>query len=90
MGLMKKLHATKIQYHRDLSLAIVNGRPSFGLSYLEEFLYNLEDCMSPSWFAAVSLAASLVSLIGNGLSRKFINSESNDYTCLAIWICKVS
>ncbi|KAI9084395.1 hypothetical protein K1719_033585 [Acacia pycnantha] len=78
MGLMKKLHATEIQYHKDLLLAIVNGRPSFGLSYLEEYPYNTEDCMSPSWFAAVSLAASLVSLIGNGLSREFINSQSND------------
>ncbi|KAK4258228.1 hypothetical protein QN277_007700 [Acacia crassicarpa] len=78
MGLMKKLHATEIQYHRHLLLAIVNGRPSFGLSYLEEFPYNLEDYMSPSWFAAVSLAASLVSLIGNGLYREFINSQSNN------------
>ncbi|XP_028799422.1 uncharacterized protein LOC114754765 isoform X2 [Neltuma alba] len=78
MGLMKKLHATEIQYHRDLLLAIVNGQHSFGLSYLEEFPYNLEDYMSPSWFAAVSLAASLVSMIGNGLSREFLNSQSND------------
>ncbi|XP_054820166.1 uncharacterized protein LOC129319197 isoform X2 [Prosopis cineraria] len=78
MGLMKKLNATEIQYHRDLLLAIVNSQPSFGLSYLEEFPYNLEDYMSPSWFAAVSLAASLVSLIVNGPSREFINSQLND------------
>lgn len=49
MGLMKKLQATEIQYHRDLLLAIANCRPSFGLSYLEEFPYNLEDYLSTSW-----------------------------------------
>lgn len=49
IGLMKKLQATEIHYHRDLLLAIVSSRPSFGLQYLEEFPYNLEDYMSPSW-----------------------------------------
>jgi hypothetical protein len=46
---MKKLKAVNIDYHRDLLLAIVKGRPSFGSAYLEEFPYNLEDYASPSW-----------------------------------------
>lgn len=49
LGLMKKLKAVNIDYHRDLLLAIVKGRPSFGSAYLEEFPYNLEDYASPSW-----------------------------------------
>ncbi|KAJ6423215.1 hypothetical protein OIU84_024200 [Salix udensis] len=65
LGLMKKLKAADIGYHRDLLLAIVKGRPSFGSAYLEEFPYNLEDYASPSWFSTVSLAANLVSSVGS-------------------------
>lgn len=50
MGLMKKLQASEIQYHRDLLLAIVKGRPSFGLLYLKEFPYNIENDTSSSWY----------------------------------------
>uniref|UniRef100_A0A2P2MX40 Uncharacterized protein MANES_15G088800 n=1 Tax=Rhizophora mucronata TaxID=61149 RepID=A0A2P2MX40_RHIMU len=49
LAVMKKLKATEVEYHRDLLLAIVRGRPSFGSSYLEEFPYNLEDYASPAW-----------------------------------------
>ncbi|KAJ1441363.1 Nucleolar pre-ribosomal-associated protein 1, N-terminal [Sesbania bispinosa] len=78
MGLMKKLWATDFQYHRDLLLAIVNARPSFGLSYLKEFPYNIENYKLSSWVSAISLAADLVSSVSNGLSKEFINSRSND------------
>lgn len=43
LGVMKKLKATEIDFHRDLLLGIVRGRPSFGSAYLDEFPYNLED-----------------------------------------------
>ncbi|KAJ6752247.1 hypothetical protein OIU85_002652 [Salix viminalis] len=78
LGLMKKLKAADIGYHRDLLLAIVKGRPSFGSAYLEEFPYNLEDYASPSWFSTVSLAANLVSSVGVGLHFDFLDSQSDD------------
>ncbi|XP_019455735.1 PREDICTED: uncharacterized protein LOC109356706 isoform X2 [Lupinus angustifolius] len=78
MGLMKKLRATEVQYHRDLLLAIVNGRHSFGLSYLKEFPYNIENDTSSSWISAISVAANLVSSVGDGLSKEFTSSQSND------------
>lgn len=43
LGVMKKLKATEVEFHRDLLLAIVRGRPSFGSAYLDEFPYNLDD-----------------------------------------------
>lgn len=49
MELLKKLWPTETQYHRDLLLAVVNARPSFGLSYLKEFPYNIENYKSSSW-----------------------------------------
>lgn len=49
VGLMKKLKATEIGYHRNLLLAIVSGSPSFGSAYMEEFPYNLEDFALPTW-----------------------------------------
>ena len=49
LGLMKKLKATEIVYHRDLLLAIVHGRPFLGGAYMEEFPYNLEDYASAHW-----------------------------------------
>lgn len=51
LGLMKKLKATEIAYHRDLLLAIFKGRPSLGSAYMSEFPYNLEDYTSPTWSA---------------------------------------
>ncbi|KAJ6950483.1 hypothetical protein NC651_004216 [Populus alba x Populus x berolinensis] len=65
LGLMKKLKAVNVDYHRDLLLAIVKGRPSFGSAYLEEF-------------STVSLAANLVSSVGVGLHFGFLDSQSND------------
>ncbi|KAJ7014998.1 hypothetical protein NC653_004328 [Populus alba x Populus x berolinensis] len=65
LGLMKKLKAVNNGYHRDLLLAIVKGRPSFGSAYLEEF-------------STVSLAANLVSSVGVGLHFGFLDSQSND------------
>lgn len=78
LGLMKKLKATEVAYHRDLLLSIVKGRPSFCSAYMDEFPYKLEDHKSSTWFAAVSLAADLVSSVGIGLPFNFINSESLD------------
>ncbi|XP_059441149.1 uncharacterized protein LOC132173627 isoform X2 [Corylus avellana] len=75
VGLMKKLKATEIGYHRDLLLAIVSGSPSFGSAYMEDFPYNLEDFASPTWFATVSLAANLVSSVGAGCHFGFLDSQ---------------
>ncbi|KAI7735982.1 hypothetical protein M8C21_022394 [Ambrosia artemisiifolia] len=74
LGVMKKLKATEIEFHRDLLLAIVCGRPALGYAYLDEFPYNLED--PTSWFAAVSLAANLISSVNAGLSFDFLDSQS--------------
>ena len=49
VGLMKRLKATEVSYHRDLLLAIVRGSPFFGSAYMEEFPYNLEEFLSPTW-----------------------------------------
>ncbi|KAJ0657662.1 putative nucleolar pre-ribosomal-associated protein [Helianthus annuus] len=73
LGVMKKLKATEIEFHRDLLLAIVRGRPAFGSAYLDEFPYNLED--HTSWFAAVSLAANLIASVNAGLSFDFLDSQ---------------
>ncbi|KAL8193175.1 hypothetical protein R6Q57_027079 [Mikania cordata] len=73
LGVMKKLKATEVEFHKDLLLAIVCGRPAFGSAYLDEFPYNLED--HTSWFAAVSLAANLISSVNAGLSFDFLDSQ---------------
>ncbi|KAM7519592.1 hypothetical protein LguiB_018554 [Lonicera macranthoides] len=78
LDLMKKLKATDIEYHRDLLLAIVNGRPSFGSAYLDEFPYNLDDHTSPTWSAAVSLVANLVSSVAAGVSFGFLDCQLQD------------
>ncbi|PON51517.1 Nucleolar pre-ribosomal-associated protein [Parasponia andersonii] len=78
LGLMKKLKATDSVYHRDLLLAIVSGRPSFGAAYMEEFPYNLEDYASPNWFAIVTLAANLVVSVGKGHKFDFLASQPHD------------
>ncbi|KAJ0045378.1 hypothetical protein Pint_04163 [Pistacia integerrima] len=78
LGLMKKLKATEISYHRDLLLAILQGKPSLGSAYMDEFPYNLEDYSSPTWFANVSLAANLVSKVGMGFSFDFLDSQFHD------------
>ena len=49
VGLMKRLKATEVSYHRDLLLAIVSGSPILGSAYMEEFPYNLEDFSSSTW-----------------------------------------
>ncbi|KAI3799706.1 hypothetical protein L1987_35005 [Smallanthus sonchifolius] len=73
LGVMKKLKATEIEFHKDLLLAIVRGRPAFGSAYLDEFPYNHED--HTSWFAAVSLAANLISSVNAGLLFDFLDSQ---------------
>ncbi|CAI9754551.1 unnamed protein product [Fraxinus pennsylvanica] len=75
LGLMKKLKATEVEYHKDLLLAIVNGRPSLGSAYLDEFPFNLEDLASPNWFAAISLAANVVSSVSDGIAFSFVDSR---------------
>lgn len=60
LGLMKKLKATEISYHRDLLLAILQGRPSLASAYMSEFPYNLEDFSSPNWSAFYKLLHDLL------------------------------
>ncbi|KAI4374779.1 hypothetical protein MLD38_012731 [Melastoma candidum] len=76
LGLMKKLRATEVGNHKALLLAIVNGRPSLGASYMEEFPYNIEDISSPSWFSIVLLAAEVVSSVSSGLPFAFLEYHS--------------
>ncbi|KAL3649706.1 hypothetical protein CASFOL_006109 [Castilleja foliolosa] len=71
LGLMKKLKATLVEFHKRLLLANVKGRPLFGSAYLDEFPYNIEDLASDNWFAAISLAADVVSSVSDGLSFDF-------------------
>ncbi|XP_038897462.1 uncharacterized protein LOC120085516 isoform X2 [Benincasa hispida] len=80
IDLMKKLRATGVVYHRDLLLAIIRGQPGFCSRYLEEFPYNLEDFLSPTWFSVVSLIVKLVSSVNSGLSIESIVSQSDDTT----------
>ncbi|GAB2277806.1 hypothetical protein Dimus_012510 [Dionaea muscipula] len=95
LGLMKNLKATEVQYHRDLLLAIVKGRPSLGSAYLDEFPYKCEDPSSATWIAAVSLAADLVSSIGTGICWDFLDHLSHqpsafqdlDLQCVLRCIC---
>lgn len=94
LDLMKKLKATEVEYHRDLLLAIVKGRPSLACLYMDEYPYNLEDHASPSWFAAVSLAADLISSVGSDSPFSFIDSlhdcpsfNSSDVQCVMKCIC---
>ncbi|TKY46883.1 Nucleolar pre-ribosomal-associated protein 1 [Spatholobus suberectus] len=77
LGLMKKLRVTEVQYHRDLLFAIVDAKASFGLSYLKEFPHNIENYKSSSWISAISVAAQLVSLVGDGISKEFVDFRSN-------------
>ncbi|MCD9560595.1 hypothetical protein HAX54_019312 [Datura stramonium] len=76
LGLMKKLKAGEIENHRNLLLAIVKGKPSFGSAYLDEFPYSLEDPSSRNWFASVSLAAHVLSSVGDGLAFGFLDSQT--------------
>ncbi|KAL9319803.1 hypothetical protein ACSQ67_011642 [Phaseolus vulgaris] len=77
LDFMKKLRVTEVQYHKDLLLAIVEAKGSFGLLYLKEFPYNIENFKSSSWIPAISVAAQLVSLVGNDISKEFANFQSN-------------
>ncbi|GLT56603.1 hypothetical protein SLA2020_296340 [Shorea laevis] len=78
LGVMKKLKATEIGYHKDLLLAILRGRPSLTAAYLNEFPYNLEDHASPNWLSSVSLAANVVSSVGVGHPFSFLDSKIHD------------
>ncbi|XP_027162829.1 uncharacterized protein LOC113763268 [Coffea eugenioides] len=78
VDLMKKLKPTEVEYHKDLLLAIVKGRPAFGSAYLENFPHNLEDLASPNWFSAISLAADVMSSVGDGFTCAYVNSQSQE------------
>jgi len=60
LDLMKKLKATEVAHHKKLLLAIVSKRLSLCSAYMNEFPYNIEPRSSPSWFAAISLAADVI------------------------------
>ncbi|WVZ87214.1 hypothetical protein U9M48_033889 [Paspalum notatum var. saurae] len=60
LDLMKKLKATEVAHHKNLLLAIVSKRLSLCSAYMNEFPYNIEPRSSPSWFAAISLAADII------------------------------
>ncbi|KAL6844553.1 hypothetical protein ACP4OV_026226 [Aristida adscensionis] len=61
LDLMKKLKATEVAHHKSLLLAIVSKRLSLCSAYMNEFPYNIEPRLSPSWFSAISLAADIIS-----------------------------
>ncbi|XP_019265752.1 PREDICTED: uncharacterized protein LOC109243298 isoform X1 [Nicotiana attenuata] len=82
LGLMKKLKAAEVENHRNLLLAIVKGKSSFGSAYLDEFPYNLEDPSSRNWFHSVSLAANVLSSVGDGLVFGFIGSQTQELPTL--------
>ncbi|CAH9077203.1 unnamed protein product [Cuscuta europaea] len=72
LDVMKKLRATETEYHMNLLLAIVKGKPSLGSAYLDAFPYNTDDPASPNWFGIISLAADLISSVHDGCSFGFI------------------
>ncbi|XP_038973323.1 uncharacterized protein LOC103720976 isoform X2 [Phoenix dactylifera] len=78
LALMKKLKATEVDYHRELLLAIVKKRPSLCSAYMDDFPYNLEPRPSSLWFAAVSLAADMISSINADTAIMGVASHSND------------
>ncbi|XVF79543.1 hypothetical protein PTKIN_Ptkin14bG0231500 [Pterospermum kingtungense] len=78
LGIMKKLKATEIDYHKDLLLATLRGRPSLGAAYMDGFPYSVEDLASPTWFSTVSLAASLISSVAMGNPFSFLDAKSHD------------
>ncbi|XP_017980621.1 PREDICTED: uncharacterized protein LOC18594767 isoform X1 [Theobroma cacao] len=78
LGVMKKLKATEIGYHKDLLLATLRGRPSLGAAYMDEFPYSVEDHASPTWVSTVSLAASLISSVAMGNPFGFLDAKSHD------------
>ncbi|KAI4965328.1 hypothetical protein ZWY2020_054798 [Hordeum vulgare] len=55
----------EVVHHKNLLLAIVSKRLSFCAAYMNEFPYNIEPRPSPSWFAAISLAADIISSAKN-------------------------
>ncbi|GJN26397.1 hypothetical protein PR202_gb14324 [Eleusine coracana subsp. coracana] len=61
LDLMKKLKATEITHHRSLLLAIVKKRLSLCSAYINGFPYTIEPRSSLSWFAAITLAADMIS-----------------------------
>ncbi|KAI4366150.1 hypothetical protein MLD38_022067 [Melastoma candidum] len=78
LGLVKKLRAIEVSNHKALLLAIVNGKPLLGASYMEEFPYNLEDIASTSWFSIVLVAAEVVSSVSSGLPFAFLEYHSRN------------
>ncbi|CAK7338479.1 unnamed protein product [Dovyalis caffra] len=83
LGLMKKLKAADIGYHRDLLLAIVRGGHllaqriwRISLTTLKIMLH-LPGQISAYRFSTVSLAANLVSSVGVGLHFGFLDSQSD-------------
>nr|GLL17945.1 uncharacterized protein LOC109190705 isoform X2 [Ipomoea trifida] len=73
LGVMKKLRATEFEYHKNILLAIVKGKPSLGAAYLDEFPYNTEDPASPNWFATILLAANVISSVRDGYAFGFVD-----------------
>ncbi|CAA0841095.1 Unknown protein [Striga hermonthica] len=86
-GLMKKLKATEVEYHKVLLLDIVKGRPLFGSAYFDEYPYSVEDLSSDNWFAAISLAADVVSSISDGLSFGFLDKPDGSPRVQSILKC---
>ncbi|KAG1370124.1 putative Nucleolar pre-ribosomal-associated protein 1 [Cocos nucifera] len=78
LELMKKLKATEVGHHRELLLAIVNKRPYLCSAYMDDFPYNLEPRPSSLWFAAISLAADMISSINANTAVMCLASHSND------------
>ncbi|CAK9159643.1 unnamed protein product [Ilex paraguariensis] len=71
LGLMKRLKSTEVDYHRDLLLDIVSGRPSLGSAYLDESLATWKILPHPP-------AAKLVSSVGNCIPFCFLDSHSQE------------
>ncbi|KAK5833528.1 uncharacterized protein LOC108453030 isoform X2 [Gossypium arboreum] len=77
LGVMQKLKATEVSYHKDLLLFTLKGRPSLAAAYMNEFPYTVEDHASPTWFSTISLAASLISSVAMGNPFDFLDGKSD-------------
>ncbi|KAL2643291.1 hypothetical protein R1flu_010878 [Riccia fluitans] len=62
LRLMSRLKVIEVDAHRDVLLATGRARPKFAAAYLAAIPFSLEPRVSPAWFTAMSLIATLIPL----------------------------
>ncbi|KAL3696543.1 hypothetical protein R1sor_010619 [Riccia sorocarpa] len=62
LRLMSRLKVIEVDAHREILLATARARPKFAAAYLAAIPFSLEPRVSPAWFRAMSLVATLIPL----------------------------